>query len=101
MERARIEKISKALADATRLTIFEAISSKKEMVCGELVALRGVTAATISHHLKILADAGLIQCRRKGQFVHTRPVPKTIADYSRALARLAAGKSRPKRPSHL
>jgi len=92
MERARIEKISKALADATRLKIFEAISAKKEMICGELVAMRGVTPATISHHLKILADAGLIECRRKGQFVHNRAIPETIAAYSRALARIAGGK---------
>jgi len=97
MERARIEKISKALADATRLMIFEAISARKEMVCGELVALRGVTPATVSHHLKILADAGLIECRRHGQFVHNRAVPKTVAEYSRALTRLAAGKRRPAR----
>jgi ArsR family transcriptional regulator len=97
MERARIEKISKALADATRLMIFEAISSNKEMVCGELVAMRGVTPATVSHHLKILADAGLIECRRQGQFVHNRAIPQTIAEYSRALARLAAGKKRPAR----
>jgi len=94
MERARIEKISKALADATRLLIFEAISAKKEMVCGELVALRGVTPATISHHLKILADAGLIECRRRGQFVHNRAVPRTISQYSRALGRIARGKKR-------
>jgi ArsR family transcriptional regulator, arsenate/arsenite/antimonite-responsive transcriptional repressor len=93
MERARIEKISKALADATRLTIFEAISAKKGMICGELVALRGVTPATVSHHLKILADAGLIECRRKGQFVHNRVVPETIAEYSRALAQMARGKN--------
>jgi ArsR family transcriptional regulator len=92
MDRARIEKISKALADATRLKIFEAISAKKEMVCGELVAMRGVTPATISHHLKILADAGLIECQRKGQFVHNRVVPETIAEYSRALAQIAGGK---------
>ena len=91
MERIRIEKISKALADATRLKIFEAISAK-EMVCGELVALRGVTPATVSHHLKILADAGLIECRRQGQFVHNRAIPQTIAEYSRALAHLATGK---------
>jgi ArsR family transcriptional regulator len=97
MERARIEKISKALADGTRLKIFEAISSNKEMVCGELVAMRGVTPATVSHHLKILADAGLIECRRQGQFVHNRAIPQTIAEYSRALARLAAGKKRPAR----
>jgi ArsR family transcriptional regulator len=92
MERGRIEKISKALADPTRLMIFEAISAKKEMVCGELVALRGVTPATISHHLKILSEAGLIECRRKGQFVHNCAVPETIAEYSRALARIAGGK---------
>jgi ArsR family transcriptional regulator len=91
MERARIGKISKALADATRLMIFETISANKEMICGELVALRGVTPATISHHLKILSDAGLIECRRKGQCVHNRAVPETIAEYSRALARMARG----------
>ena len=90
MDRARIEKISKALADSTRLMIFEAISTnKKEMACGELVTLRGVTPATVSHHLKILADAGLIACRREGQFVFNRALPETIVEYSRALARLA------------
>ena len=92
MDRTRIEKISKALADATRLRIFEAISTQKEVVCGQLVAMRGVTPATISHHLKILSDAGLIECRRKGQFVHNRAIPEAIAEYSRALARLAGGK---------
>jgi ArsR family transcriptional regulator len=92
MERARIEKISKALADPTRLMIFESISANKEMICGDLVALRGVTPATVSHHLKILADAGLIECNRKGQCVHNRVVPETIAEYSRALAHIARGK---------
>jgi len=97
MDRARIEKISKALADQTRLKIFEAISAREEMNCGEIVALRGVTPATVSHHLKVLADAGLIQCRRHGQFVHNRTVPETIAAYSQALARLAQGKKSAKR----
>jgi ArsR family transcriptional regulator len=91
MERARIEKISKALADSTRLMIFEAISGKKEVICGDLVAMRGVTPATVSHHLKILADAGLIECRRQGQFVYNRAIPQTIKEYSHALARLASG----------
>jgi len=92
MDRARIEKISKALADQTRLMIFEAISTRKEMNCGEIVALRGVTPATVSHHLKILSDAGLIQCRRHGQFVHNTVVPKALAEYTQALIRLAEGK---------
>jgi ArsR family transcriptional regulator, arsenate/arsenite/antimonite-responsive transcriptional repressor len=95
MELARIEKISKALADATRLKIFESIAAKKEVVCGDLVAAaRCITPATVSHHLKILADAGLIECRRQGQFIHNRAVPEAIAEYSRALAHLTAGKKR-------
>ena len=93
MERARIEKISKALSDATRLMIFEAISANNGMICGELVTLRGVTPATISHHLKILAEAGLIESSRKGQCVHNRAIPETIAEYSEALARIASGKT--------
>lgn len=92
MKRARIEKISKALADSTRLKILEAISANKRMVCSELVAMRGVTPATVSHHLKILSDAGLIECHREGQFVHNRSVPDTLKEYSEALINLARGK---------
>lgn len=89
MDRSDIEKISKALADETRLRIFEAISATRQMNCGEIVSMRGVTPATVSHHLKILSEAGLIACRRKGQFVYSEAVPETIAAYSRALAKIA------------
>jgi ArsR family transcriptional regulator len=92
LERTEVEKISKALADETRLMIFEAISSCKGMNCGEIVAMRGVTPATVSHHLKILADAGLIESRRQGQFVHNRVIPETIDKYARALSRMARGR---------
>ena len=91
MDNKQIERISKALADQTRLRMFEAISSKGDLTCGDLVTLQGVTPATISHHLKILIDADLIECRRNGQFVHSRVVPETIQGYSAALARLASG----------
>ncbi len=49
MNRSEIEKISKALADETRLRIFEAISATKHMNCGEIVSMRGATPATVSH----------------------------------------------------
>jgi DNA-binding transcriptional ArsR family regulator len=96
MDRAHIEKISKALADETRLRIFEAISQTKQMNCGEIVSLRGVTPATVSHHLKILSEAGLIACRREGQFVYSEALPETIEEYTRALSKIARGK-RPRR----
>jgi ArsR family transcriptional regulator, arsenate/arsenite/antimonite-responsive transcriptional repressor len=92
MNRSQIEKISKALADETRLRIFEAISHSGHMNCGEIVSMRGVTPATVSHHLKILSEAGLISCRRKAQFVYSEAVPETIEQFARALERLARGK---------
>lgn len=96
VDRAEIEKISKALADQTRLRIFEALSASDQMNCGQLVSMRGVTAATVSHHLKILNEAGLIRCRREGQFVYSEAIPETIASYSRALAKIAR-KKKPRR----
>jgi ArsR family transcriptional regulator, arsenate/arsenite/antimonite-responsive transcriptional repressor len=92
MDRSEIEKISKALADETRLRIFEAISATNHMNCGEIVSLRGVTPATVSHHLKILSEAGLIACHREGKFVYSKTVPETVATYSRALTKIARGK---------
>jgi ArsR family transcriptional regulator, arsenate/arsenite/antimonite-responsive transcriptional repressor len=97
MNRSKVEKVSKALADKTRLRIFEAISASKHMNCGEIVSMRGVTPATVSHHLKILSEAGLIACRREGQFVYSQAVPETIAAYARALARIVRGKKAARR----
>lgn len=96
MDRAQIGKISKALADATRLKIFEAISASEHMNCGEIVSMRGVTPATVSHHLKILSEAGLIACRREGQFVYSQAVPETIDAYARGLTKMARRKKLPK-----
>jgi DNA-binding transcriptional ArsR family regulator len=94
MNRSQVEKISKALADATRLKIFEAIAASNHMSCGQIVSMRGVTPATVSHHLKILNEAGLISCQREGQFVRSRVVPETIAAYAKALLKI--GRSRKK-----
>ena len=88
MDKEEIERISKALGDETRLMIYEAIRSGERMYCGELVSMRGVTPATVSHHLKILSEAGLIKCRREGQFVYSEANPKTLKEYTRALSGL-------------
>jgi len=89
MDRQAIERISKALADETRLRIFEAISARGRMNCGEIVSLRGVTPATVSHHLRILADAELIECRREGQFVYSKAKPGIIRRFAKALTALS------------
>ncbi|MEP6636357.1 MAG: metalloregulator ArsR/SmtB family transcription factor [Acidobacteriota bacterium] len=93
MNRAQIEKISKALGDQTRLLIFEAIAAREQMNCGELVSLQGVTPATVSHHLKTLSEAGLIECRREGQFVYNKAIPETMDAYLRSLAGMVRKKT--------
>jgi len=95
IDRAQVEKISKALADKTRLRIFEAISASDHMNCGEIVSMRGITPATVSHHLRVLQEAGLIGCRREGQFVYSESRPERIVEYAQALAKMA----RPKKSS--
>ena len=91
--------MSKALADATRLRIFEALAAVKRMSCGEIVSMRGVTPATVSHHLRVLSQAGLIVCRREGQFVCSQAVPKTVAAYTRALLKLVPARRQTAAPS--
>src|SRR5215472_5867077 len=99
MNRSQIERISKALADKTRLMVFEAISARGQMNCGQIVSMRGVTPATISHHLKVLQEAGLIECQRQGQFVYSRSRPEKGKAYTAALAKIADGKPKPWRAS--
>ena len=94
MDREQIERVSKALGDQTRLMIYEAIASCDQMNCSKIASLQGVTQATVSHHLKTLSDAGLIECRRKGQFIYNKAVPATMDDYVRSLA----GMGRDKKP---
>lgn len=96
MNRSQIEKISRALADETRLRIFESISHRGHMNCGEIVTLRGVTPATVSHHLRILSEAGLICCRRQGQFVYSEAVPETVEKFTGALAKMARARKKPR-----
>jgi ArsR family transcriptional regulator len=97
MDREHIERISKALGDQTRLMIYEAIACCDEMNCSQIVSLRGVTPATVSHHLKTLADAGLIETRREGQFVYNKAVPATMEGYIHSLAGIVRNKKPPKK----
>jgi len=62
-------KIFKALSDPNRLSILDMLS------CGELCACKilekfNITQPTLSHHMKILCDSGLVNARREGKWMH-------------------------------
>jgi ArsR family transcriptional regulator len=85
MDDLQLVKISKALADRTRLGMLRTICLRGELCCGDIAKTFAVAQATVSHHLKVLGDAGLIDTRRAGQFIHVRAVKSTLEDYRRAL----------------
>jgi ArsR family transcriptional regulator len=76
----------KALGDPIRLRLLSMITSATggEICVCDLTGTFDVTGPTISHHLKVLREAGLIEGDRRGTWVYYRPVP----DKLRALAAL-------------
>ncbi len=68
VDNKNIVKISKALADENRYNIFKTISDEKEIVCKEITNRFNLSQPTISHHLKVLLESGLINVRKEGQW---------------------------------
>lgn len=87
MAPAQFTRISKALADPRRFALLEMIAAADEVACKRMVEALPVSQATISHHLKELATAGLIEARREGQCGHYRACPEVLTDYTAELER--------------
>ena len=90
MDVEQFQRIAKALADPRRFEILEHIAQRAEVGCRRLCGCFPVRQATISHHLKELASAGLVESRRDGQFVYYRIRPAVLDDYMSELRRRMA-----------
>jgi DNA-binding transcriptional ArsR family regulator len=60
----------KALADPTRLTLFERLCREGEQTVGALTAQSGVSQPAVSKHLRVLKAAGLVRDRHEGRQTH-------------------------------
>lgn len=66
-----LARVFKALGDPVRLRLLSLIASRRGETCVcELTPAFDVSAPTISHHLKLLRQAGLIDCERRGTWVY-------------------------------
>lgn len=81
-------RVARALGDATRLRLLRLVA-RGEVSCQELTRRIGLAQATVSHHLKVLAEAGLVAVRREGSFHWYRPLHEALAAHAAAVVRLA------------
>ena len=70
LKEGQLHQIARALADPTRFEIFQQIAAGQCLACSEIRDRFPITAPTISHHLKELETAGLIDSERAGKFVN-------------------------------
>ncbi|WP_374760026.1 ArsR/SmtB family transcription factor [Micromonospora humidisoli] len=77
----------KALGDPVRLRLLSLIAARAggEVCVCELTDAFTLTGPTISHHLKVLREAGLIDCQRRGTWVYYWIVPTRLAVLSQLL----------------
>lgn len=61
----------KALSDPNRLVILDYLKEGEQCACKLLEQLH-ITQPTLSHHMRILNEAGLVLCRRDGKWIHYR-----------------------------
>lgn len=66
LEEERLAALFKALGHPARVRILRILCERQECVCGDLVELMPLAQSTVSEHLRILKESGLIQGRVEG-----------------------------------
>ena len=75
----RIAAVARALGDPIRLQLVDVLRKHAGRVCVcELVPLFDVSQPTLSHHLKKLRDAGLVDCERRGLWAYCYVTPSAL-----------------------
>jgi ArsR family transcriptional regulator, arsenate/arsenite/antimonite-responsive transcriptional repressor len=90
---AELARLFKAMGDPVRLRLLSLIASHESgeaCVC-DLTGVFELTGPTISHHLKVLREAGLISGQRRGTWIYYRVHPEALGRLSAVLVPDAAG----------
>jgi len=68
-------------ADPTRLSILQQLSTEEEVCACDFTSCCEVSQPTVSHHLKVLRDAGWVDAERRGTWVYYRLRPEAAARF--------------------
>ena len=83
----QFELIAKALADPRRMALLETIAGERPCPCQHLRDQFPVSKATISHHIKELVRAGLVDARKTGQYLNCEVRRDVVRAYTAELTR--------------
>ncbi len=86
-------RLLQALGDPTRLSIVRQLASEREVCQCDLTACIELAQPTVSHHLRVLREAGLVAAERRGTWVYYSLEPAGLARLERL-----AGSLLPARP---
>ena len=83
-------KVLQAIADPTRLAIVRQLAADGEVCACDLTSCCGVSQPTVSHHLKVLREAGVVTAERRGTWMYYRletKAARAIEELAQLLAR--------------
>jgi ArsR family transcriptional regulator len=84
---ARMARVAKALGDPVRVQLVDVLRKHAGKVCVcELVPLFDISQPTLSHHLKKLREAGLVDSERRGLWAYYYVLPDALKELSRWLS---------------
>jgi ArsR family transcriptional regulator, arsenate/arsenite/antimonite-responsive transcriptional repressor len=92
-EAQRLSQVLKAVADPIRLRLLSLILANGEACACELNEPVGLSQPTVSHHLKVLTDAGLINREQRGTWAWFSVNPDRMSDLANLFTRGAGGQS--------
>ena len=86
LTKKQAQLIARALADPRRVEILKQIGSRDCVACADVRECQPVSAATLSHHMKELESAGLIEIAREGKFARMTLRREVLNAYREYLA---------------
>lgn len=88
-------RLLQALADPIRLTIVRELAAQGGVCACDFTSCCDVSQPTISHHLKVLREAGVVESERRGTWILYRLDPDAAARLERIASVISAGAARP------
>lgn len=98
MTREDVSLICKAMSDPNRLRIIEMLTTGEKCGC-ELLEELQVTQPTLSHHMKVLSECGLVSSYKEGKWQHYSINCQRFAAFKEYLNAITCCKDTPEQPS--